>query len=425
MNVGKGKGMILMGFDQQKIKPANATKKGVLLFGLIMSTAVYLYQVIIVANAQPANNLVYTVSNFEVWAEAKDAVAAKKAALEDGKVVALSLLLKRLTPYAHYKNLPKPNAAQISKMILSLSVKDERNSTTQYLANMDFRFSPQAVKKILDEKQIPYWDQQTAPVTIVPIVDQSLLATAPGKQTPLFSQRDWVTSWRTLDLAHGLVPLKIGERLSVVDQSVLSALLAGDQAALNGMLQAYRQPNVVIALISSSQSVNKIRLSIIGRDTLGDLTYKHDHILSSQDYVQAADLAAEVALGMFEARLKLVNMGGNLSVKKPVEVLPWQTEMQAAPPVNGWEEQTHENNQNQGSKVAMRVNFSGLRHWQSIRQRLSQIPGLQGLSIDKLSARGADVSCEYPGGASALNQALRAKGLSLSRNGAGWVLLDG
>lgn len=422
-----------MGIGQQKLKQTELTKKVFLLKGLVLSGAILLFQAVQTVSAQPANNPVYTVSNFEVWAEANDAVAAKKAALEDGKVVALSLLLKRLTPYAQYKNLPKPSSAQISKMILSLSVKDERNSTTEYLANMDFRFSPDAVKKLLGDKQIPYWDQQTAPVIIVPIVDQSLLASAPGKQTPLFSQSDWLTSWQTLDLDHSLVPLKIGERLSVVDQSVLSALLAGDQAALNGTLQAYRQPNVVIALISSSQSANKIRLSIVGRDTLGDLTYKHDHILSSQDYVQAADLAAEVALGMFETRLKFVNMGGNLRVRKPVEVLPWETQLQAAPPVDGWQGQTQENRhgnnqnprQNQGSRIAMRVNFSGLRQWQAIRQRLSQVPGLQGLSIDKLSARGADVSCQFPGGAGALNQALRAKGLSLTRNGAGWVLLDG
>ncbi len=368
-------------------------------------------------NKPRSENPVYTVSNFEVWAEAKDAVAAKRAAHEDGKVIAFSQLLKRITPFEAHKRLPTLQSAQISKMITSLSVKDERNSTTEYLANMDFKFSPDQVKQVLSANRIPYWDRQGDPVVIVPIVDKSLLTPPPGQQKSIMSQKDWVTSWQTLDLSHGLVPLKIGERLAIIDDSVLVALIRDEQAAREGLLKAYKSPSVVVALLSSAQAKGRVRLTIVGRDGLGDVLYKRDHIVSKGDFVQAADLAAEVAQGMFGARLKIVKMANIVVAHKPKEVLPWQTDLQPAAPVTGW--------QAQGERILMHVRFSGLRHWQSIRQRLQNVQGLDGLNIEKLSARGADISCAFPGGASALTPALASQGLRLTRDGTGWVLLDG
>ncbi len=372
------------------------------------------------AQSGGAGNPVYTIANFEVWAEAKDAVAAKRAALEDGKKIALEQLLRRLTVYAPQRRLPNLNNKEIARLITSIAVKDERNSKTEYLANINFKFSEKAVKQLMNSHNLAYWDKQAEPVIVVPVVHQSLLTPKPGARDPQLSQEDWVTSWKTLDLPHGLVPLTVKERLAIIDDTVLASLLRDDQAAREGLLKAYNTPRVVIALLSAGAKQGKVLFTLVGRDSIGDVIHKQDHVVSKEDFIGAADLAAEVAQGLLENRVKFIKRSAALGqVKRPAEVLPWQTELQEAPPVTGWQGQA------QGERVVMQVQFRGLRHWQSIRSRLETVQGLNGLTIDKLSARAAEVSCTFPGGASALLSALREKGLSLEQAGGGWVLFEG
>lgn len=373
----------------------------------------------LLAQAGRQGSPVYTVSNFQVWAEAKNAVSAKNAALDDGKVIALRMLMKRLTLQTSYKDLPEVAVKDTGKYIQSLSVQDERNSKTEYLATMDFQFSEDAVKQLLRSKGIPFYDRQGPEVTLVPIVDQSLLGSEEAGQKPQISQRDWVTSFKTLDLAHGLVPLKTGQRLGMIDESVLVALIRGEGPALTGLYQAYGKQNVVVALLSSAQAANKLRMTLVGRDGVGDILYKRDFLISGGDVLQAADLAAEVALGMFEQRLKIINLKAQqVAVKKPVEVLPWQTDLQEAPPVEGWQGEVG------GARITMRVEFSGLRHWQQIRRKLADVPGLEDINIERLSARGAEVTCQFPGGGEALRAQLAALGMRLQPEGGSWVLSD-
>lgn len=371
------------------------------------------------AQAGRQGNPVYTVSNFQVWAEAKNAVAAKRAALEDGRVIALRVLMKRLTLPSSYKQLPQLKPSEISKLVTSLSVQDERNSSTEYIATMDFQFSETGVKKLLQSNQIALHDRQGPEVLIVPVVDKTLLGDG-DTQKEIISERDWETSFKTLDLRHGLVPLRVGQRLGSLDESVLVALLRGDAQALEAVLKAYKKKYVVLALLSSAQSDRKLRLSLVGRDGIGDVLYKRDFIISNRNVLQAADLAAEVVQGMFEHRLKLLQIKpmAVAAVKKPVEVLPWQTDLQEAPPVTGWQGEVG------GAGIMIHVQFTGLRHWQELRQKLADVPGLQNLNIEKLSARGADVTCQFPGGGEALRAQLAATGLRLDPVGGNWVLSD-
>lgn len=366
----------------------------------------------------PTDNPVYTISNFEVWAEGKDAVAAKKAALADGRSYALSLLMKRLTLYTSYKDLPKVDGKEAAKLITSLSVQNERNSSTEYLANMDFRFSEKGVKALLRQNNISYYDRQGDPLVIVPVVDASLMEAVAGKSKPAMSQADWASSWNTLDLSHGLVPVKVSERLAVIDDAVLSALLREDKAAQEGLSKAYGGKNVVVALLSAAQDEGKVRLTVVGFDEVGEISYKRDHIVTNKKYIQAADVAAEVALGMIEQRLKIVRLRPQVATRQPpAEVLPWQTNTQEAAPVDGWQGDVG------GERILMHVEFSGLRHWQSIRQRLTQIQGLEDLNIERLSARDADISCAFPGGAEAFGREVAAAGMRLTPNGQSYELV--
>ena len=276
-------------------------------------------------------NPVYTVANFEVWGEARDAVAAKRAALNDGRAVALSLLMRRVTLFDARVRLPTPDAATVSQLITSLSVRNEKNSKSEYLAKLDFQFSEQGVKKLLRAAKIPYFDRQAPKIKLVPIVDASLLGGDGASKTHTLTEKSWTESWQTLDLAHGMTPIEIAARLPVIDNAELAALIKSDGQALTGLWDAYGKKPVVVALISAGGSANKIRLSVIGFDAVGEIHYVRDHILAEGSLLQTADFAAEVAYTMLEARWKITKMRPRVAVR---EVLPWQTESACGCPGN-------------------------------------------------------------------------------------------
>ena len=45
-------------------------------------------------------------------------------------------------------------------MVESYSVRSERNSSTAYIASLDFKFQPQAVRACLEREGLPFVDQQ-------------------------------------------------------------------------------------------------------------------------------------------------------------------------------------------------------------------------------------------------------------------------
>ena len=86
----------------------------------------------------------FTVANYPVEARAKDAVTAKNSALADGQQAALRSLLRRLVPVTSYKRLKSIPPIKAADVIDGVSVKEERNSSTDYIATLDFSFQPAA-----------------------------------------------------------------------------------------------------------------------------------------------------------------------------------------------------------------------------------------------------------------------------------------
>jgi hypothetical protein len=73
--------------------------------------------------------------------------------------------------------------------------------------------------------------------------------------------------------------------------------------------------------------------------------------------------------------------------------------------------------------VPLTAQFSGLKAWQEMRARLAKVPGLQGMDIKALNARGANLTVDFPGGAERLSQAAQTQGLALEQRGQQWILV--
>jgi hypothetical protein len=75
-----------------------------------------------------------------------------------------------------------------------------------------------------------------------------------------------------------------------------------------------------------------------------------------------------------------------------------------------------------GRLVTAVVVFAGLKEWQQIRGRLTQVPGLQRLEVNSLSARTASITFDYAGSLGHLQQVLGQNGFSFENREEAFVL---
>ena len=115
---------------------------------------------------------VFTVAKVAVEAEAKDAVEAKQIALTGGQQAALRTLLKRLTHASVYPRLPVLDDSMVERMIDGFSVRRESNSTTRYVATLDYSFEPDSVRDILNRFGLPFAEQQASPLVLLPVMTE-------------------------------------------------------------------------------------------------------------------------------------------------------------------------------------------------------------------------------------------------------------
>jgi len=325
---------------------------------------------------------VFTVGNYPVEARADNAVAAKDRALSEGQEAALRSLLRRLTPVTAFPRLRQLSQLRAGDLLEGVKVRAERNSATDYIANLDFSFQSKAVRDLLRREGIPFTDEQAPPVTVVPV---SISGGA------VKTDAAWTAVWNGLDLEHALTPGKLQALKSEVTANSVNALIAGDGGALRGLARAYQSELVLLAAAAPDPAAGRLTVTLTGRDAVGAFTLKRVFRLDRSDPAYSSELAAVVLLGILEGRWKAVRV--------------------AAPGTAA-----------AGSDLLIAVEFRGMAEWQEISRKLSAIPGVEELEVAGLSARGARVTLRYAEGAERLAQSLSQQGLGL-RNVAGkWVL---
>jgi hypothetical protein len=366
------------------------------------------------AAAAAAGDTIFTVGNYPVEARAGDAVTAKNRAVADGQKAALRSLIKRLVPVTAYERVRKMQIPNAANMVSSTSVRTERNSSTDYIASLDFAFQPQAVRALLDREGIPYVDQQAPVVTIVPIWRAPIdTAQSAGQMPSLFGPTEgpkaWTDAWKGLDLDHALTPVKLAALKADMPADVIKGLANGDASQWRTFAAAYGTDKLVAAIAEPDMASKKLKLTLIGGDAVGAITWRPVYRLDMSDPGYALELAGVVSLRVLEGRWKAVNAKGD-SAAAPSS-LPGATVGQ---PGSG---QT-----SSAGQITITVEFRGMGEWQDISRRLGATPGIENLDVLGMSGRSARVSLSYPGGAERLVEALAAEGISMRQGGQGWVI---
>ena len=352
------------------------------------------------SKAHAADSL-YEVAKVAVDTTAKNAVAARANGMALAQQRAMKILLERIVPPSLQGQLPAFTNQEIEAAVLGVAIRKEQTSTTRYIATLDVRFNEYAVKQLLANYAIPFSEERAPSISVLPV----MLA---GDSVAKAETETWRKAWEELDLSHSITPATVLQPRADLDAGSLKRALAGDPDALVTMKSAYGYGGLVIAV--GEVKNGKFRTRLAGEDAVGPVT-SDTFLPATGGIAQAAPAAAAAALATLENRWKVVQQGGAL----PGEPAAYQ---EGAPvPQPGAEGVPAAPGEVPRNVVAV-VEFSGLRHWQEIRSRLTQIAGLQGLEVNALSARAASVTFDFAGSLDNLQAALAQNGFAFDeRNG--------
>ena len=328
----------------------------------------------------------FVVSKVAVDVTAKDAVTAKQQAHSQARRSALRTVFKRLAPFSAYERLPVVAAGKIEEMLVNFSVRSEQNSATQYLATLDFEFNPDSVRRLLSGQNVPYSDIQAGRTTVLPIylVDGKVDGTGRGP---------WRGAWLGLDLEHAVTPVKLVGHGTALNAEAVAAITAGDVAAFQALSAKYKTDTLVLAIAEVAAGGPKATIKLYGLDSVGPIAMVRSERVYNGDLKSAARRAAALSLAILEGRWKIT------------KIVPDSGSPDAA-----------------RHSVLLTVEFRSLKQWQQIKRRLGKVPGVQALEVGSLSARSADVTLRFPGGAQGLAGKLAAHKMSLSNVGGVMVL---
>jgi Uncharacterized protein conserved in bacteria (DUF2066) len=328
----------------------------------------------------------YEVEGIAVQAHAADAVTAKAEAVADGQGRALAIVLQRLTRASDRGLLPQVPADELAAMIVNFSVVKEQTSATDYAATLTFRFNPGAVQNLLVGAGVPYTDRQAPPVLVVPVYREA-------ERVFFIDDNPYLEAWRTFDLENTLTPVRLPKG-DAADRDVdPEAVLAGDYDVLAALRYRYGVDGVLVGLCETDAAHRRYTCSLDGAGPAGPVALKESYAGGSEPVA-----VAQAAIGLFLARIEE----------------QWKNQTAAAPGgMSGVIE---------GVPLRVRVSFSGLQQWQALRARLAGLPGVSGIDIEALNARGALLSLYYAGTVEELADLLARDGMELANAGDHWVL---
>ncbi|MEX0694123.1 MAG: DUF2066 domain-containing protein [Rhodospirillales bacterium] len=348
---------------------------------------------IVVALGLPAQNALanaFEVKNIGVDVKAQTASDARQQALAQAEKRAFYALIARLTLSEDNERIPELSNNDIASYVRDFSVAREKASSVRYIARLDYRFKPDAIRNLLRSYNVPFAETPSKPMVVLPVYEV-------GADLVLWDEPNpWRQSWSTRDMPTGLVPLvvPIGDLTDISTVGVAEAL-AGDVNRLGVIAERYSAVGAVVAhnnlTIDSStgRQMSTVTLSRPG-DPIPVEARSRSYVQSEQESLDAMmKRVTDATVRRIENLWKIRNLIS----------------------------------QSGTGIMAVTVPITGLKDWLAIRGQLARVGIIRQAEIVLMSRDQVRVNVHYVGEADQLSTALEQANLSMLQESGEWIVM--
>ena len=335
--------------------------------------------------AGPVETNPYAVQGVAMDEHAISANAAKDKALLYVQQTALVKLGENMGGDEVSLAFARLNTKEVLPLLKSLSIEEESISPGHYEGTFTVRFLPDKLKPMLESLGVKLPAEQGPPMMIVPVwMDEK-------GQMQMWGENPWRNAWLALNAAQAQIPIVIplGD---AEDQATLTGadVAANDVVKLEALRRRYDVKTMLMATAQAAPG-GGIHAHVVGDSPLGKITIDKIYTADSKALADSASVAAQRFQTLITEKFRSD-----------------QAKLTGA---TGGPQQ-----------MAVSVPFAGPSEWNGLRARILSAPGVVGLDVTSLDAGGAAATLDYNGAVDDLNNAFKAVGLKLVRNGPSWTI---
>jgi hypothetical protein len=331
---------------------------------------------VLLSGGASAADPTFTVSAIHVDASAASASAAQAIAIDQGRPRAWDILFKRIANPADLAKEPKLDLPSLRSLARGYTVTNEKRSTTRYVADVTYIFSPQAVARVLRALSPAYAVTQARRILLVPM-------------SPTFNRNSgWTTAFISPRFGGSLVPFTVPSGESA-DVTALSRLQF-DEAN-------WADVELVAARIHATEAVLALAVPIPGK---------------IQVWLKRVGLAETPAKESFD--VPLVQNNATLTYPVAADVAVHGIE-------DMWRQKAPIDLTAKNSLVAD-IRLASPAQWSTIQTAMAMIGNVREVSIVAMDIGMMRVSISYLGTTDQLHDALAPVGVALTKDETGWIL---
>jgi hypothetical protein len=331
---------------------------------------------------------VFTVANVHVDESAAAAADARTVALSRGERRAFDELMRRLTVRSDRDRLPRPSAETVSGLVQDIAIANEKNSRVRYIADITYRFKPQAIRALMRSNQLPYAETRSKPVLVLPLYESA------GTLALWEDPNPWRKVWAAAPERTGLVPLRL-PAADLSDISDVSAELAasGDADRLRTIAQRYGTDVTIVARAAvNARSDGRTEVAITA------VTYGSPE--RDQTIVTTVTGAANESQDAVLERARAATVELIEDSWKNANLIQFE----------------------QNSVMVAEMPLKSLRDWVEAQKRFHNVAQIQRVDLVLMSREEARFNVFYFGDASQLKLALAQQDLMLTEGEGNWTL---
>lgn len=315
----------------------------------------------------------FSVGGIHVDASAPSASTAQLAAIAQGRPRAWAVLFKRLAKQPDWGRQPHLDDAALQRIIRTFTVKNEKRSTTRYVGDVTYTFSPEGVARVMQGGGIAFTYSQPKRILLVPL-------------SPNYSSGSlWTAAFSGTRYATVAVPFALPS--GGTDQATLAGLSfdTANWIDVEPVAARMKASEAVLVMVSSSQGHLTISLKRLGA---GYLPVKSSLDVAMQPggaagtYSSAADAAVQGVADLWKTRPPDMSKG-NLTAE---------------------------------------VRIASLAQWGTMQAQMATIPNVAGIAVQAMDIGQARITITYLGNTDQLRDALAAQGITLAKGDSGWSL---